>query len=157
MIIDTLSAAAEKLFYPPVIRRVLRTIMLQEPATLPSGKYTIEGDNIFFNVVEGHTLPLAQQKPEYHRQYIDIHIVLDGSEIIGCGNKGLPIIDTEDFDKKKDLGFCQPVESETLIHLQPSELAIIFPGEVHRPMSALDAGAPLRKMVVKINHDLLQE
>jgi beta-galactosidase beta subunit len=31
--------------------------------------------------------PLAEQRPEYHRQYIDIHIVW-WEEIIGAGNKG---------------------------------------------------------------------
>lgn len=91
MIIDTLSAAAKNAFYPAVIKKALQAVAQQDPHTLPPGKYTVDGDNLFFTVVEGQTRPLSEQRPEFHRQYIDIHIVLAGVEIIGAGNKGLPI------------------------------------------------------------------
>lgn len=155
MIIDTLAAAAKNALYPPVIRTTLQAVIAQDPRSLPAGKYTVDGDNIFFTVVEGETRPLAEQRPEYHHQYIDIHIVLTGEEIIGAGNKGLTIRSDGPFSTAHDIGFCEHISSESLIHLHPFELAILFPGELHRPMSALDAGAPLRKIVVKINNDLL--
>ncbi|MGR5943918.1 YhcH/YjgK/YiaL family protein [Enterobacter sp. C4G1] len=155
MIIDTLATAAKNALYPPVIRTALQAVIAQDPLSLPAGKYTVDGDNIFFTVVEGETRPLAEQRPEYHHQYIDIHIVLTGEEIIGAGNKGLTITPDGPFNAAHDLGFCEHISSESLIHLHPFELAILFPGELHRPMSALDAGAPLHKIVVKINNDLL--
>ena len=155
MIIDTLAAAAKNALYPPVIRNALQAVIAQDPLSLPAGKYTVDGDNLFFTVAEGETRPLAQQRPEYHRQYIDIHIVLVGKEIIGAGNKGLTITPDGPFNAAHDIGFCEHISSESLIHLHPLELAILFPGELHRPMSALDAGARLRKIVVKINNDLL--
>jgi uncharacterized protein, YhcH/YjgK/YiaL family len=155
MIIDTLAAAAKNALYPPVIRNALQAVIAQAPLSLPAGKYTVDGDNLFFTVAEGETRPLAEQRPEYHRQYIDIHIVLVGEEIIGAGNKGLTITPDGPFNAAHDIGFCEHISSESLIHLHPLELAILFPGELHRPMSALDAGAPLRKIVVKINNDLL--
>ncbi|HED3855557.1 YhcH/YjgK/YiaL family protein [Enterobacter soli] len=155
MIIDTLTAAAKNALYPPVIRNALQAVIAQDPLSLPTGKYTVDGDNLFFTVAEGETRPLAEQRPEYHRQYIDIHIVLVGEEIIGAGNKGLTITPDGPFNAAHDIGFCEHISSESLIHLHPLELAILFPGELHRPMSALDAGARLRKIVVKINNDLL--
>jgi YhcH/YjgK/YiaL family protein len=155
MIIDTLTAAAKNSFYPPVIRKALLAVLQQEPHVLPPGKYTVDGDNLFFTVVEGSTKLLAEQRPEYHRQYIDIHIVLKGEEIIGAGNKGLEIVEDGPFNTAHDIGFCRAISSETLIHLHPEELAILFPGELHRPMAAMDAGAPLRKIIVKIDKILL--
>lgn len=155
MIIDTLTAAAKNSFYPPVIRKALQAVLQQEQHTLPPGKYTVDGDNLFFTVVEGSTKPLAEQRPEYHRQYIDIHIVLKGEEIIGAGNKGLQIAEDGPFNPAHDIGFCRAISSETLIHLHPEELAILFPGELHRPMAATGAGAPLRKIIVKIDQALL--
>jgi YhcH/YjgK/YiaL family protein len=155
MIIDTLAAAAKNTLYPPVIRNALKAVIAQDPLSLPEGKYTVDGDNLFFTVAEGETRPLAEQRPEYHRQYIDIHIVLVGEEIIGAGNKGLTITPDGPFNVAHDIGFCEHISSESLIHLHPLELAILFPGELHRPMSALDASARLRKIVVKINNDLL--
>ena len=55
MIIDTLTAAAENELYPPVIRQALQAVLQQQPHALPPGKYTVESDNVFFTVVEGHT------------------------------------------------------------------------------------------------------
>jgi hypothetical protein len=65
-------------------KKALQVIALQDPHALPPGKYTVDGDNLLFTVVEGQTHPLTEQRPEYHRQYIDIHIVLAGVEIIGA-------------------------------------------------------------------------
>lgn len=155
MIIDTLSHAEKTPFYPAVIRKALRAVIQQEPHTLPPGKYIVDGDNLFFNVVEGETKPIAEQRPEYHQQYIDIHIVLAGEEIIGAGNQGLEIIPDGAFNNAHDIGFCTKISSETLVHLHPEEVAIVFPGELHRPMCSLGAGAPLRKIIVKINSALL--
>ena len=73
----------------------------------------------------------------------------------GAGNKGLPIAPDGPFKEAHDIGFCEAISSETLIHLHPEELAILFPGELHRPMGAMDAGAPLRKIIVKIDNALL--
>ena len=155
MIIDTLSAAAKNAFYPAVIKKALQAVAQQDPHTLPPGKYTVDGDNLFFTVVEGQTRPLSEQRPEFHRQYIDIHIVLAGVEIIGAGNKGLPIAPDGPFKEAHDIGFCEAISSETLIHLHAEEIAILFPGELHRPMASLGAGAPLRKIIVKIDSALL--
>ena len=62
---------------------------------------------------------------------------------------------TVHFNDAHDIGFCTQISSETLIHLHPEEIAILFPGELHRPMASLGAGAPLRKIIVKIDSALL--
>ncbi|VTN07327.1 Toxin-antitoxin biofilm protein TabA [Raoultella ornithinolytica] len=69
------------------LKKALQAVAQQDPHTLPPGKYTVDGDNLFFTVVEGQTRPLSEQRPEFHRQYIDIHIVLAGVEIIGAGQQ----------------------------------------------------------------------
>lgn len=155
MIIDNLTAAAVNPIYPAIIRKTLQAIIDKAPHSLPAGKYPLQGDSVFFSVVEGHTRALAEQRPEFHRQYIDIHIVLAGLEVVGAGVTGLPLDLSEPFNTAFDLGFCEHIASETLIHLQPEELAIVFPLELHRPMCTLDAPAALRKIVVKIDAALL--
>ena len=155
MIVDTLSAGAVNPVYPAIIRQTLQAIIDKAPHTLPTGKYPLQGDSVFFSVVEGHTRLIDEQRPEFHRQYIDIHIVLAGEEVVGAGVTGLPLDLSEPFNSAHDLGFCHRIDSETLIHLQPEELAIIFPLELHRPMCALETPAALRKIVVKIDATLL--
>ncbi|KEA53302.1 hypothetical protein DT73_08045 [Mangrovibacter sp. MFB070] len=156
MIIDTFTDAIRNPLYPKVICQTLQEIKNKKPHGLAPGKYIVQGDDIFFSVIEGETRPLNEQQPEFHRQYIDIHIVLSGKEIIGAGVKGLPLELSDPFNEEHDLGFCQKIASETLIHLQEEELAIIFPYELHRPMCTHEQTSSLRKIVVKINQALLQ-
>lgn len=155
MIIDTLAAAAHNPLYPSAIRQALQAIAESNPDALVPGRYEIQGNAMFYSVMVGQTRALEEQQPEYHRQYIDIHLVLAGEEIIGAGPRGLPLEHVSPFDEGKDLGFCRRIGSETLIHLQAGELAIVFPQELHRPMCTLGAPAPLRKIVVKIDAALL--
>ena len=155
MIIDTLTAAAKSAFYPKVICKMLETIIDSNPYTLPVGQYQVQDKQMYFNVVEGETKPMASQKPEFHRQYLDIHIVLEGKEVIGAGVLGLPLTLSEPFNEPHDLGFSPEIPGETIINLQPGELAIIFPGELHRPMCTCASPSPLRKIVAKIDCALL--
>ncbi len=71
------------------------------------------------------------------------------------GIKGCRSLKMVTSNTTQDIGFCQAIDSETLIHLYPEELAILFPGELHRPMACLEQGAALRKIVVKIDRALL--
>lgn len=80
MIIDALTTAVNNRFYPAAIRKMLASIIENEPYNLPVGHYQVQGKQMFFNVVEGETKLLADQKPEFHRQYLDIHLVLKGKK-----------------------------------------------------------------------------
>lgn len=155
MIIDTLAQGIANPLYPDVIRKTLQAIQDKHPDTLAVGKYLLQGDAVFFSVAEGETRELNSQRPEFHRRYIDIHIVLSGEEIIGAGVKGLPLEMAVPFEEANDIGFCRRIDSETWIHLLPGELAIIFPQELHRPMCTTGTPAALRKIVVKIDNHLL--
>lgn len=156
MIIDTLASALDNCLYPPVLRNVLQAIQTQHPSSLAPGKYEIQGEDIYFSVVEGETKPLHEQQPEYHRKYIDIHWVLSGKEIIGAGPCNLSLVEENTtFKQEHDIGFYHTIYGETLIQLHPGELAIIFPQELHRPMCTLTTPNALRKIIVKVNSALL--
>ncbi|VDY63325.1 Toxin-antitoxin biofilm protein TabA [Shimwellia blattae] len=75
--------------------------------------------------------------------------------MIGAGVAGPEPTLSEPFNAAHDIGFCPAIPGETQIHLQPGELAVIFPGELHRPMSTCQAPAALRKIVAKIDRALL--
>jgi|SRR5476651_1288249 len=155
MIIDTLADGADNPFYPAAIRRALQGIRAFHLAELAPGKYPIEGELIFMTLVEGVTRPLDQQRPEFHRQYIDVHLVLAGEEIVGAATRDQRKITTEDFDREHDIGFCPHMGTESLIRLAPGDLVLVFPGELHRPMATLGQPARLRKVIAKIDVSLL--
>lgn len=156
MIIDKLDNALRNPAYPQVIRHALQAIAANKPQQLANGKYPIEGDLIYFSVFDGETKPLAEQRPELHARYIDVHILLEGEELIGAAPVEQQQQPDGEFDAQNDIGFFKGMGCETLINLRPGELVILFPGELHRPMATLGKPAALRKIVAKIDADLIK-
>lgn len=156
MIIDQLDNAAQNPAYPQVIRHALQAIIANQPKMLANGKYPIEGELIYFSVFDGKTKALEDQRPELHVRYIDVHIVLEGEEIIGAAPVNQQQAPDGEFDEANDIGFYHDMGCETLVKLQPGSLAILFPGELHRPMATLGEPAPLRKIVAKIDISLVK-
>lgn len=155
MILDELKSAVNNPFYPDAIRRTLATISKMDLAHLPAGELDIEGREIYLNHIIASSKPLYEQAPELHRYYIDIHILLDGSEVIGASPSAQGQRPTMDFDSERDYELFEGITTETLLTLAPGDIALLFPGELHRPMGTLGDVAPLRKIVVKVANHLL--
>lgn len=98
MILDELKSAANNPIYPDVIRRTLAAISKMDLVNLPAGEQEIEGREIYLNHIIAATKPLYEQAPELHRYYIDIHILLEGSEVIGTSPSTQGQRPTMDFD-----------------------------------------------------------
>lgn len=156
MIIDKLNNAAHNPVYPQVIRQTLQAIIANKPQQLANGKYSIEGELIYFSVFDGKTKLLEEQRPELHARYIDVHIVLEGKELIGAATSEQQQQQDGEFDELNDIGFFKGMGCETLINLQPADIVILFPGELHRPMATLGKPAALRKIVAKIDASLIK-
>ncbi|HDL6856792.1 TPA: YhcH/YjgK/YiaL family protein [Yersinia enterocolitica] len=155
MILDELKSAVNNALYPDAIRRTLATINKMDLTNLPAGELDIEGREIYLNHIIASSKPLYEQAPELHRYYIDIHILLEGSEVIGASPSAQSQRPTMDFDTERDYGLFEGITTETLLTLAPGDIALLFPGELHRPMGTLGDVASLRKIVVKVANHLL--
>ena len=93
------------------------------------------------------TTPDGEQKPlEAHREYLDIHYVLNGSEAIGYAD-----IDTlegvTDYDAEGDYILLKGDMYK--VYLKAGDFCIVFPEDAHAPtMHAFDSKA--KKAIVKI-------
>jgi len=123
---------------------------LQRPdlATLPVGRYEIDGEDVFALVQECALKPVAEMKVEAHRKYIDIQVPLSGPETFGVGrlseaNYALP------FDDAKDLGFYdQKLETITV---QPGSFVMFVPPHAaHGPCCTTGTPRIIKKVVVKV-------
>lgn len=116
------------------------------------------GGNGFYALVQSYLpKPLTEGKIEAHRQYIDLQIMVGGSEIIGVSPlAGLKEIAAYAPEKDVDLFEYSPT-SASLVKLHPGEFLLLFAGEGHMPCIALDerTAAEVKKVVVKIHRDLL--
>jgi biofilm protein TabA len=115
----------------------------------PLGKHDIDGNRLFCLVSEDSTQPIAERRAEYHARYLDIQIVMRGTE--GMTFSTLPA-DTPDTDwlADKDIAFLPEGEQEKTFVMQEGDFVVFWPGEVHKPLCAVGAPATVRKVVVKM-------
>lgn len=126
----------------------LRYMMDTDLSALADGKYVIDGENVFVNVMQAVT-QVDKSEYEVHEEYYDIQIDLDGAEDIMFSTQCQKI--KKPYQKSNDIGFgyCR---CEVACHLGPGKFAICEPGEPHLPGVAVDNKAGLiRKAVIKVH------
>lgn len=111
------------------------------------GKIEIDGDKVFIINSEPECLSRENQVLEYHRKYLDIHILLSGEETIGWKNLADCKQEKKAFDEENDYGLYED-EPTTYITLKPNQFAIVYPEDAHAPIIG---EGKIRKLVVKIS------
>ncbi len=122
----------------------LKFIAETDFSTYELGKYVLN-DNVYFMVQEYQTA--KKTVSEIHEKYIDIQLLLSGTEIIGIA----PI------DTKKELVEAKPEKDvwkyscdTQPITLSAGEFMVLYPNELHMPGATLGESALCRKVVVKV-------
>ncbi len=116
--------------------------------TLATGKYTIDGDNVFATVTLDSTKDFANTKWESHRKYIDLQCVITGKEKMGRYDVAkAKIIDP--YDDKKDIAHYE-APGEFFV-VPAGSFMIFFPVDAHRP-NITPAGKKYleKKIVIKV-------
>ncbi len=134
----------------PLFAKAFREMerMLKENA--PDGSYTVEGDELFINVMTYETKPREQGLFESHRVYADIQMMIEGEEEIGFSTLSEGALEIRE-PYKYDFELYRMTDAYTGESLCKGKLCVILPEEPHAPGIAPD-GCPkrVRKMVAKI-------
>jgi YhcH/YjgK/YiaL family protein len=148
----------EKIAFHTALHKGIEYIKNTDFNVLKPGKYEIQGKEIYAQVQEVETKPIAETEPESHLRYIDVHYLVKGSEeIIGISkvNPKNPI--SIDNLETRDIAFYQSVENESFIKLKGDMFAIFFPQDIHRPCCHLGNEELIKKVVIKIDSHLLDD
>lgn len=140
---------------PACLVQAVERVKALDLASLALGRHAIEGDDIFLLIQEMDTKPAAMLRPEAHRRYIDVQILLSGSESFGIAFPDPTLQPVEDRLEKDDIAFYPGHKSEYFLTLTPGDFVVFFPGEFHRPCSALQEPSFIRKAVIKVDQRLL--
>ena len=134
---------------PDALRQAIEHVKAHVSEETPPGKYDIDGNNVFYMISEDTTEPLVARLAEYHVRYLDIQIVLRGQEAMTFSTRpaGAPDID---WLTEKDIAFLPAGEQEKTVILNEGDFVVFYPGEVHKPLCAVDEPAKVRKAVVKM-------
>ncbi|MBX4842472.1 DUF386 domain-containing protein [Klebsiella quasipneumoniae] len=134
---------------PAALREAIEHVIAHVSEATPLGKHDIDGDNLFYLISEDTTEPQAARRAEYHARYLDIQIVLRGSE--GMTFSTLPAGEPQtDWLAEKDIAFLAEGTQEQTVILNEGDFVVFYAGEVHKPLCAVGAPAKVRKAVVKM-------
>ena len=139
----------------PVLQQALTLAIAANPQEKTPGRYALQGDTIFMNVMQFATQSPEQKKAELHQQYIDIQMLLSGEERILFGMTD-SARHCEEMHIEDDYQLCSQIADEQAMVLKPGKFVIFMPGEPHKPGCVVQAPMDIKKVVIKVRASLLQ-
>ena len=139
----------------PVLQQALTLAVAANLQEKTPGRYELQGDNIFMNVMQFATQSPEQKKAELHREYIDIQVLLSGEERILFGMTD-SARHCEEMHVEDDYQLCSQIADEQAMVLKPGKFVIFMPGEPHKPGCVVQTPMDIKKVVIKVRASLLQ-
>ncbi|MBI5552293.1 MAG: YhcH/YjgK/YiaL family protein [Desulfobacterales bacterium] len=146
MILDVLENAHRYAALNQGFAKAFAFLLRPDLTELPVGKYEIDGERVYAMVSKDAGQKRADALLEAHEQYIDIQLILAGTDDIGWKPKSLCQLPTGAYDRKTDLQFFADTPN-TWLAMQSGAFAIFFPEDAHMPL--ISSGL-IHKVVVKI-------
>ncbi|SMQ64498.1 YhcH/YjgK/YiaL family protein [Bacillus sp. OV166] len=115
---------------------------------MQTGMHRVDGDNLFFNLIEYNTKNANERFWESHKKYIDIHYILEGKEYIGHELFERMKI-KEDYNEEDDY-FLLEGSLQSKVKLEQGEFLICNPQDVHMTGIMVDSPEKVRKVVFKV-------
>ncbi len=146
MIFSALSQSDRYADLHPLFQRAFDYIRDTDLFGLAPGRYNIVGNDLIAIVeqVPGKTREMARL--ECHRNYIDIQLVLDGTDEMGWKPLADCLNPVSDYSGDKDIQFFHDAPA-SWIATPPDHFCIFFPEDAHAP---LVSNGPVRKIIFKV-------
>lgn len=106
----------------------------------------IDGENLFVNIDTAMLRSKEEQILELHHKYIDIHIPISTTEIIGWYPANELSKEIEAYDNSLDRAFYGDTP-KAYYTLNPRDFCIMFPQDAHAPIIG---DGEIKKLCVKI-------
>ena len=133
----------------PLIKTAISEMIRLKSEGAADGKYVIDGDDLFINLMTYENHIESECLFEAHRNYIDIQMLLAGEEVIGFTDRESLKLTTPYTANDYEL-FAMTDKPYDRVILRGDRLVIILPPEPHAPGIAIDKPQRVRKMVAKI-------
>ncbi len=146
MILDTLENARRYLPLNKGFAKAMEFLLRPDLDELPVDKYDIDGERIYAMVAKDPGRAKDDAMLETHEKYIDIQLVLAGTDDMGWKPKSSCKNPSGKYDKESDVQFFAD-EPEAWLTTVPGVFAIFFPEDAHMP---LVSSGQLHKVVVKV-------
>ena len=147
MIFDKIENASLYESISPLLKKAFAYIKQTDFSKLENGKHVIEEDVLFAIVQEYDTKNDADCKLEAHKKYIDVQYVIQGEELIGIR----PLTTQtpcKEYDAENDYALYG--DTCSFIKVAPTQFAVLFPQDLHKPGIKINASEKVKKVVMKV-------
>lgn len=111
------------------------------------GNHEIDGKRLFVNIVEYETVEEEKRFWEAHREYLDIHLMLDGEEQIDVNF--IQNMDVRDYVPEDDFLPMEGGKNGSVV-LREGDFLICYPSDAHRTAVAVKESRKIRKAIFKV-------
>jgi biofilm protein TabA len=130
------------------VNRVLQYIQSHNFTNLEKGMHEVEGDEIFFNLIEYETKMAEERFWESHKKYLDLHYILEGTEFIAYELFDRMTI-RQDYEEQDDYYLLEG-KVQSKVRLEQGDFMILHPNDVHMTGIKVADSVKVRKVVFKI-------
>ncbi|WP_118845848.1 N-acetylneuraminate anomerase [Haemophilus haemolyticus] len=150
MIISSLTSPNFKVGLPKVIAEVCDYLNTLDLNTLENGRHDIN-DQIYMNVMEPETAEPSSKKAELHHEYLDVQVLIRGTENIEVGANYPDLSKYESYNEADDYQLCADIDDKFTITMKPKMFAVFYPYEPHKPCCVVNGKTEkIKKLVVKV-------
>lgn len=111
------------------------------------GTHKIDGENLFVNIVEYTTTASENRFWEAHKNYLDLHLMLDGIEQIDLNF--IDNMEQKEFVEKDDFLPLEGKENSHVI-LNKDDFLICYPNDGHKTAICVNEPVTIKKAIFKI-------
>ena len=116
-------------------------------ASVGSQRVELKGGDVYAARFTYETIPAEESFFEAHRKYLDIHLMLRGSERVEIA----PPECLTEFDRAEANDFyAYRGEGDYKLVLSPGDFLVVFPGDAHRIKMQVDGPKTVSKVVFKV-------
>jgi len=150
MIISSLTSPNFKVGLPKVIAEVCDYLNTLDLNALENGRHDIN-DQIYMNVMEPETAEPSSKKAELHHEYLDVQVLIRGTENIEVGANYPDLSKYESYNEADDYQLCADIDDKFTITMKPKMFAVFYPYEPHKPCCVVNGKTEkIKKLVVKV-------
>ena len=111
------------------------------------GSHEIDGERLFVNIVEYTTTKPEERFWEAHKNYLDVHVMLQGTEQIDLNF--IQNMDVKEFVEKDDFLPMDGDKNSSVI-LRDGDFLICYPSDGHRTAVAVQEPEKIKKEIFKV-------
>ncbi|OBX48015.1 N-acetylneuraminate anomerase [Haemophilus haemolyticus] len=150
MIISSLTSPNFKVGLPKVIAEVCDYLNTLDLNALENGRHDIN-DQIYMNVMEPETAEPSSKKAELHHEYLDVQVLIRGTENIEVGANYPDLSKYESYNEADDYQLCADIDDKFTVTMKPKMFAVFYPYEPHKPCCVVNGKTEkIKKLVVKV-------